>query len=255
MYPVLFSYNGIIIYTYGLCIAAGGLFAFLYAHYSSKFELSKSLIPSLFILTMLASLIGGKLFLVFEEGNLTSLLSDFTSGHGFVFYGAAIACLIMWYVFSAYHRISYISVLDNVTYCGAIVLVFGKTGCLMAGCCFGKLCNSHVGVYFHHPLSAAIPLNQPLYPVQMLDILCAAVLFVWLHFSSMQQPGERFIKCIAGYSACRFVTEFFRGDEVRGYVVEKYLSNAQFVSLLFMLISLVIWLYNRTKLQNRNFTQ
>ena len=49
---------------------------------------------------------------------------------------------------------------------------FGRIGCFMAGCCYGKECALPWGVTFHDAYAnqlTGIPLNQPLHPVQLYE--------------------------------------------------------------------------------------
>ena len=94
---------------------------------------------------------------------------------------------------------------------------FGRIGCFMAGCCYGKECALPWGATFHseyaHSLTG-IPLNETLHPVQLyesvLNFLNFLVLFTLLR--RKKYDGQVFPFYIINYSVIRYFTEFFRGD-------------------------------------------
>ena len=72
MHPILFEAGSFTIYTYGFCIALGALlgFLFMYGQGKKQFGLTFDQSNTLFIMLVLAGVIGGKLFLIFEDPSL-----------------------------------------------------------------------------------------------------------------------------------------------------------------------------------------
>lgn len=102
---------------------------------------------------------------------------------------------------------------------------WGRLGCFLGGCCYGKPTDSFWGVpfpdnaeqgIFHHGANC--------YPTQLFEAAALMILFVIVLFSR-----SRFRTYLLGYSIARFFIEFFRGDD-RGFFV-KFLSPAQLISL------------------------
>ena len=83
----------ITIYTYGFLIACGAMAGFVYTAYQAKkqFNTSVETIQTLIILIILAAIVGGKLFIIFENPKLylsdpSRIFKNFSNG--FVFYGS-----------------------------------------------------------------------------------------------------------------------------------------------------------------------
>jgi phosphatidylglycerol:prolipoprotein diacylglycerol transferase len=230
----------------------GGIVSFWFAIHSKSISIRKTLVAPLFISTIFYSLLGGKLFLIFEpEFTFYGITAFFTSS-GYVFYGAVIFNLAGWFVFAKVNRISYATLLDDASYCGAILLFFGKLGCFFAGCCYGKNCSLPIAITYSHPDSAAVPLHTGLYPVQLFDSAVAIIILLWLHATVNRYPGYKFLMVLLMYTTLRFVSEFFRGDIQRGFIIEGYLSNAQFVSMIIISICLTALSIMKKRLQHRN---
>src|SRR5689334_11996261 len=96
MHPVLFQVGGITIYTYGFMIALGAIAGFSFMAWQSKREFGVTFDQSnnLFILLLAAGIVGGKLFMIFEDPSYyLSKPSRLFSGSGFVFYGSLLLCI------------------------------------------------------------------------------------------------------------------------------------------------------------------
>jgi phosphatidylglycerol:prolipoprotein diacylglycerol transferase len=60
--------------------------------------------------------------------------------------------------------------------------------------------------------------------------------------------GQVVLAYFMAYPIIRSVTEIFRGDLIRGFVIDEVLSTSQFISLLVFLASLVILKWRLGKL-------
>ena len=67
MFPKLFEFNNITIYTYAFCVVIGTLIASYYTREQTKKELNVNLPNSFFYIVFALGFIGGKLFLFFEK--------------------------------------------------------------------------------------------------------------------------------------------------------------------------------------------
>ncbi|MDZ7649218.1 MAG: prolipoprotein diacylglyceryl transferase family protein [Cytophagales bacterium] len=72
MHPILFEVGSFTIYSYGFCIAVGALAGFAYMYWQGKkeFDLTFDQSNSLFIMLVVAGVVGGKFFLIFEDPSL-----------------------------------------------------------------------------------------------------------------------------------------------------------------------------------------
>ncbi|MEQ8686383.1 MAG: prolipoprotein diacylglyceryl transferase [Imperialibacter sp.] len=259
MHPEFISFElfgkPVTIHFYGLLIALGATLGYFYAAKTAKRELGieSDVIQGLARWVIIAAFVGGKLFYYFESpayyfGEPANMLKNFRTG--FVFYGSLIFAIptVIWYFRK--HKLPFWPMMDLVAVTGCIVHVCGRMGCLFAGCCYGKPTDMPWGISFSDTLSQAKPLNTPLHPTQLYEIfLILSILVVLLMFKRHKRfEGQLFFLYIMMYAVGRSVTEIFRGDIRRGFIIENVLSHSQLISL--VLISLVgIFYYRFSKKQ------
>lgn len=250
MHPILFESGSITIYAYGFCIAVGALLGFLYMYLQGKkqFGLTFDQSNNLFIMLVLAGVIGGKLFLIFEEPSLyLSHPKKLISGSGFVFYGSLLLAIpiMLWYFKKI--KVPVLGMLDVMAIVTCIVHGFGRLGCFMAGCCYGIPTDSFLGVIFTDVKCQAEPLNTSLHPTQLYEatLIFSILIVLWLFKSRKTFDGQLFLIYLMAYALGRGALELFRGDIQRGFVIKDLLSNSQFISLLVIVVS--IFFYFRWK--------
>ncbi|CAN5362361.1 prolipoprotein diacylglyceryl transferase [soil metagenome] len=246
MHPVLFEFGSFTIYTYGFCIAIGAILGFIYMAWQAKkqFGLSFDQSNSLFLLIVIGAVVGGKLFMIFEDFKFyTSHPLELFSGGGFVFYGSLLTCIPLMLWFFRKHKIPLWSMLDVMAIVTCILHCFGRIGCFMAGCCYGTHTDNVFGVIFTNPACQARPLNTPLHPTQLYEAGFIFLILVVLLFLKPRKQfnGQLFLIYLMMYAVGRAVIELFRGDIERGFMIQNYLSISQFISLL--LVSGALYFY------------
>lgn len=257
MHPVLFSFDtpqflhgvlpsSISIHSYGFLIAIGAIVAFLYMarqskrQYGLKFEDANTL----FLLLLIASIVGGKFFFLFENPSFyLANPKQLISGGGFVFYGSLLFTIPTMYFFFKAHKLPWLGMLDIMAITTCIVHVFGRMGCFGAGCCHGLPYDGPLSVTFTNPASLAEPLNTPLHPTQLYSVFLISVILVILLRIKKRQlfDGQLFISYLILYATGRIVIEIFRGDIKRGFIIENYVSHSQFISFTIITIALIIY--------------
>ena len=114
--------------------------------------------------------------------------------------------------------------------CIAIAQGFGRIGCFLAGCCYGKATTSWIGITFPNGIGKVIPTN-------LMEALFLIILGVSLLLLSLTKNGKFSLPVyLFSYSIWRFMIEFYRGDH-RGEFV-KGLSPSQFWSIIMFLIGI-----------------
>lgn len=141
----------------------------------------------------------------------------------------------------------------------AMALGFGRMGCLLAGCCFGKITDGPLGVHFpgggqayrlHRQEHLDLVMAQaqklgeyvslPVHPTQAYSSISNFAIFVFLWFVIRKRKrfhGEVFAWLLILYSVTRFIVEFWRAD-YRGEFMG--LSTSQLIGI--PVIALAIWI-------------
>lgn len=247
MHPILFEIAGLTVYSYGFMIALGVVVAVAYMAIQGKKDVGLTFdqANSLFLIIFISAFVGGKVFLVFENPSYYgSQLSRLLTGSGFVFYGSFLFAVpaMLWYFRK--HKLHVYKMLDVMAVVTCLVHMFGRVGCFMAGCCYGKPTTSSMGVIFTNPVCQAEPLNTPLYPTQLWEAgYILLVMMVLLVIKKYKQKfyGQLFLLYLVLYAIGRSVLELFRGDVARGFIVENILSNSQFIALIILIVVGVIY--------------
>ncbi len=251
MCPVIFDFGSFKVFGYGFFILIGTIIAYFFAQSRAKsVNMNFDRVTEMALLIVFASYIGGKVFLWFSDWdfymqNPQKMLE--INGDGFVFYGSFIFSIASLLLFFYFLKIPSAPVFDVLAICTAFVHGFGKIGCFMAGCCYGKICDFSIGVVYHNTLCQAKPLDTPLYPVQLIDafvIFCAAIFLIWYN-KRKKFTGELLLWYIFIYGTARFFTEFIRGDEDRGFVGA--LSQSQWVSIGLLFFGNLVYFYLKKK--------
>lgn len=253
MYPVLFSFDlfgyPVNIHSYGVLISFGALMGFIYVSTTAKKELGieTQTMQGLARIIIIAALVGGKILFFLEDPGfyfspLSNMLHNFRTG--FVFYGSLLFVTpsVIWFFHR--HKLPVMPMLDIVAVTGLIIHIFGRMGCFLAGCCYGKETNGSIYIEFTDAASVA-PLLQHLHPTQLYSVaLLLFILVILLMFKRHKRfEGQLFFIYIMMYAIGRGVIEIFRGDISRGYVFDNILSHSQFISLI--LLGIMLFFYVR----------
>lgn len=84
----------------------------------------------------------------------------------------------------------------------------------------------------------------PRFPVQLIEAILNLALFVLLFYllSKGKMKGKLLAVYFSIYPVYRFILEYFRGDEYRGFLFG--LSTSQLISVILLIIVAVYWIVN-----------
>ena len=173
---------------------------------------------------------------------------------GLVFYGALIGATLTGAAFVKIKKLPFLKLADALAPSIALGSVFGRIGCLMTGCCFGKVCSLPWAVQFpprslaadeHEKLGriASHAPSLPVHPTQLYDSLLNLVLYLglaWL-YRRKKFDGQVFGVFLIAYALMRSTVEMFRGDY--GTHQLGAFTPAQLVSVVIMVagIAMLVW--------------
>ena len=241
MKPILFEFSFVKIYGYGLMIMIGILAALcLLAYRSKKEQYNEDNVWDMAILAIICGLIGGKvLYIITDFKEILqnpSILKNI--GNGFVIYGAIFGGILGVYSYCKKKAWDVLKVLDLLVPSLPLAQGFGRIGCFLAGCCYGKVTSLPIGVVFNN--SPFAPANVHLIPTQIYSSIFDFMLALFLLWYDRyeRKKGRLFSLYLIIYSIGRFLIEFLRGDP-RGSV--SILSTSQFISLFVIIIGALLF--------------
>lgn len=243
MYNNILTIGPVTIHSYGVLIVIG-IFAALFIGEARarRRGLDPDEIYNLTICCAILGFLGAKLmFCIVEWREFLRNPLSLMKSNGFVVYGGIIVGVLAGYLWCRLRKLVFLDYFDIVLPSVAVAQGFGRLGCFMAGCCYGRETDSVFGVVFHN--SDYAPNGVRLIPTQLIS---AAGMFViaGLLFWYAQKPRKRgtvgFLYLIL-YSAGRFCVEFLRNDH-RGEI--GILSTSQFISIFIFALGIIgfIWM-------------
>ena len=273
MHPVFFQMGNIVGYSYGLMIGIGALLAILVSEWRAKRRgLDGELVFSAAVWGLLAGLLGAKLTFIISNIKLLFTNPSYVLGtNGFTVYGGVVLGIIVGGLIVKRKKVDVPVYLDLVIPQIALAQGFGRIGCFLAGCCYGKPTDSHFGVVF--PVEAIAPSGIPLIPTQLIsaagDFLIFAILLLLSYFATdylkvrkgeeelldkdavtkklrLFQPLSMSGMYLILYGIGRFAIEFLRADPRRTALG---LTSNQYVSIVFVIAGLALIFYGYKRAQ------
>lgn len=238
MYNEILTIGSITIHGYGLMIGLGVMAALLLGDYrSKKFGLNGEHIYGMTFSAVILGFVAARiLFIITEWENFLQNPMQYLAGAGFVVYGGIIGGAITIYGFCKIKKIDVLSYLDLMIPSVALAQGFGRIGCFLAGCCYGRETDSWLGVVFTN--SDFAPNGVKVLPTQLFmafgDLLIMAVL-LW-YAAKRPMRGRTSMLYLMLYSVGRFAVEFLRNDD-RGTI--GMLSTSQFIAVFTLMAGLI----------------
>ena len=245
IFPGLYEKYGIGVYWYGVFIGIGILAClavfFIYTKRKGMPEKVQDFTFYVVIAAIALGFLAAKLFQAFynwiEDGVFDFYSAGFTAMGGFI--GGAAVFLIVYFCLGkvffknekkGLHVKEFNKTLCVAPICITIAHAFGRIGCLMAGCCYGKVSNSGFTIYNH---------GAERIPVQLYEALFLFALFGVLSYLFMKKRCNITMSIyLIAYGIWRFFIEFLRTDD-RGAVVLG-LAPSQWQSFIFVGIGVAL---------------
>jgi phosphatidylglycerol:prolipoprotein diacylglycerol transferase len=249
MHPLLIKLGPIPIHTYGFLIALGFLTAvFVIRRLAERAKLDPERVLDLTFWLLLVGFAGARILFIITR--LSYFMSDPLAMFkvwegGLVFFGGPLACVpfLVWYVRK--YKLPVWKVADALIPGLVIAHMFGRFGCLAAGCCYGKPTGTDFGVRLYSDLVDRQFQGIPLHPTQLYEASALFILFWGLLyvFRHKRFDGQVVLTYFMTYPIIRSIVETFRGDLIRGFVIDDVLSTSQFISILVFLAATALLVY------------
>jgi phosphatidylglycerol---prolipoprotein diacylglyceryl transferase len=249
--PVLFTIGGLKVHWYGIMIAIG-LYAGIQVALrdSPRRGISREALMNVALLAAVLGVAGGRLYYVVQNNpsfflqHPIQIIAVWQGGMAFfgAIFGGALAMAI-----SAWRwRLPFWSLLDVGAIGMTVGQAFGRIGNIVNGDIVGYKTNGW-GFEYTNPNTFG-PLNTPVQPASLYELLIAVVLFLilWNLRLRVHPEGMLAMIYIALYSISQFFIFFLR-DNV---VIVAGLKQAQLTALVVLLLTIPIMIYLRLR-ENR----
>jgi len=237
----LIKIGPITVHGYGFMIALGIFIAFTLVSKQIKPKgYNEEHVLNVVLISIGTGLLGSKLFYILL--NFKELLENPLSvigSEGFVVYGGIIIGTLCGYLYCRKNKLEFIKYANLIISVVPLCQAFGRLGCFMAGCCYGKETTLPIGVTF--PVGSMAPVGLKLLPTQLISSFGNLCIFCVTYYIFTKSKHENYTVPVylLLYSVGRFCIEFLRGDAARGFV--GILSTSQFISIFIFAIAIIFW--------------
>ena len=229
---------------YILLISAGVIACMLLIRLQGDWRRLRARLQNLLLLNTVAAVVLGYGFAVLFQAFYNYMargVFEIANDTGSTFYGGLIggtAVFIIDYFIvgrflfpDGYHVRHFRTVSDMAPACITVAHGLGRLGCLMAGCCHGKLCDAW---YCIEMVGVGKVVPVQLFEALFLFGLSAVLLILFKKGKKYEMPIY-----MMTYAVWRFVAELMRND-YRGATVVDFLTPSQFISVLLLAGGLIL---------------
>jgi phosphatidylglycerol:prolipoprotein diacylglycerol transferase len=248
VHPEAFKVFGFPIYWYGI-FAALGFFA---AFGTGSKRAAREGLPGEAIMNLAPWIIGGAiigariLYVInywdqeFAGQPLTRIITIGRSG--LVFYGGLIGSSLGTIIYCWKNKYPLWKVADVMAPSISLGHAFGRIGCLMTGCCYGRACDLPWAIHFP---ATHVTAGLGVHPTQIYESILNFSFFAFLmwRYRSKKFDGQIFATYLIGYALIRAFTEYFRGDYGKQQYLGGILSPGQEVSVVMFVIGVALWFW------------
>jgi len=164
---------------------------------------------------------------------------------GLVYYGGLLGASLAGTLYARWKRQPLWKLADVLAPSIALGQAFGRIGCLLNGCCYGRPCQLPWAITFPEGNAAGAP-TVPVHPTEIYESVLCLGLCLALTRLRKRFDGQVFGLYLIGYSLLRFLVEMFRGDYPPYQRLGGWLTPGQLVSALTLTVGLMLlWVLSR----------
>src|SRR5262249_6446217 len=220
MYPEIFHIGFIHLRSYGLMMAVAFVVGtFLALREARRLSLDEDKVVNVILVTLVASVLGARILYVLEH--LPEFRREWTSvlalwQGGLTLYGGIAAGTFAGLVAARRMNLPVWITADALTPALALGTLFGRLGCFLNGCCYGRPTDLPWGVVFPHDSFAFLEFgDQPVHPSQLYNAAAGLALFAIFQAlrGRFKVPGVMFWTFITAFALVRIPLDLTRAYE------------------------------------------
>lgn len=227
MHPELAHWGFIHIRWYGVMLALAFLVGTAIAlREARRLRLDEDRLITVILVTLVAAVLGARGLYVVEHvdefrqdwGGVLALWQG-----GLTLYGGIVAGTVAGLLTARQAGLPMWIVADALTPSLALGTAFGRVGCFLNGCCYGRPTQLPWGVVFPPDSFAGLEFgSMPVHPSQLYAALTGLVLFLlmWALRRRLAPPGTLFWSFIALFAVIRIPLDFTRAYEIESRVLQ-----------------------------------
>ena len=243
MYNDLFSIGKITIHSYGVCTTIALLSALALAcRRARKKGLNDDICWGILFSGIILGYLGSKItYILVEWKSFIANPIMFFQDSGWVVIGGLLGGVLGAFLYCRFKHVEFMPYFDLCVPSVALAQGFGRIGCFMAGCCYGRPTDSPIGIAFTH--SNYAPNGVKLIPTQLISSgLDFLNMFVLIFIASKtKKKGVVAAFYIIFYTIGRFFVEMLR-DDGRGSI--GIFSTSQFFSIVLIVPGIILLIFS-----------
>ncbi len=256
MHRIIFQFGNLTLYSYGLMQAIAFIASLIVIfHLSKRSKISKDVLFDLSVYIIIGGIIGARVWFVVENFNiykedLISILKIWEGG--MVFYGGLLGGVISGLFYIKRNKLDLLKVGDIINTAFPLGIFFGRIGCFLNGCCYGKI-SYRFGLRFpreNFPPPYQEQLEKgiikptdccslPVIPTQLVEsfsMLFVFFILFYLYNKKRKFDGMIFYLFFIIYGLERFFVDFLR-EYSKNALIFKIVSLSQVTSILIIIFS------------------
>jgi phosphatidylglycerol:prolipoprotein diacylglycerol transferase len=220
VHPEILHWGWIHVRSYGLMLAVAFLAGTAIAlREARRLSLDEDRLVTVILLVLVASVLGARALYVFEHveefrHSMGSVLAVWQGG--LTLYGGIVAGVVTGLLAARRLGLPMWTVADALTPSVALGTAFGRVGCYLNGCCYGRPTDLPWGVTFPPDSFAGLEFgNAPIHPAQLYFAFAGLILFLvtWGLRKRITVPGVLFWTFMALFSLIRIPLDLTRAYE------------------------------------------
>jgi phosphatidylglycerol:prolipoprotein diacylglycerol transferase len=257
VYPEIAHWGFFHLRTYGLMLAIAFLVGtWLGIKEARRHGLDEDTFLGVVVITLVASIVGARLLYVLEHlpdyrRQWSSVLALWEGG--LTLYGGLIAGTAAGLWSARRQGLEPWRVADSLAPSLALGTVFGRIGCFLNGCCYGRPTSLPWGVVYPPDSFPGLEFGEtPIHPSQLYFSIASLLLFagLWTVRKRVTVPGQLFWTFVVLYALMRVPLDFTRAYEpatVIGHIGTLDITESQLFSLVLALFGVLMMLRLRRR--------